>query len=513
MRFTIKIISVVAVVLVATALYFLLPRDAAYYCQRASARMAKGEFGAALSDYNNAIKRKPDFVDAYIGRGDAKYRLNDPNGALADYKKAIELKPDLFPSPDMPQSPDFAITNDIANQARSLIQAKDYVKLDELAEKYRASKESYADGVWKLSSVYDALVPSNHATDNDWDARLETIALWTLARPESITARVAWANALMAYAWKARGGGETDTVTPEGWNLFFSRLTQAAQILKQAKSLKEQCPLYYRVLLRTALGLQAHRSQFDAIFNQAIKSEPGCETYYFGRAMYLLPQWYGAKGEWQSDLAKSADKIGGENGDMLYAQVVWNVNWRYNRNPFTDDNVSWTRVDKGFEVIEKRFPDSLAAKIERVGLAILENEALAIGFYKSGRELQDRGNGDGAILNFSKAIELNTNYVFAYVHRGILKRNRGDFMGAMADYNRAIEIDPGYSTAFYNRGVAKQLHGDIDGAMADFTKAIELRPDYALAYTALGNTKRLKGDNSGANADFQQANRFQNSGK
>jgi tetratricopeptide (TPR) repeat protein len=483
------------------------------YCEKASAEMDKGNFSGALLNYNKAIKLKPDYIEAYIGRGGAKLKLGDSNGALADYKKAVELKPDLLPPSDMAQSPGFTITNDIAIQARSLFQAKDYQKLDELAEQHRSSKESYADGVWKLSTVYDALVPSMHEPDDDWDVRLDTIARWTVARPDSITARVAWANVLVAYAWKARGAGETDTVTAEGWKLFFRRLTQATQILKQAKSLKEQCPIYYRVLMRAALGLQARRVQFDTIFDQAIKFEPDCETYYFGRAMYLLPQWYGAKDELQRDLAKSADKIGGETGDMLYAQVIWNINLRYDKNPFIEYNASWSRVDKGFEVIEKHFPGTLVPQIERANLAILANDARATVFYNSAREKQAKGDLIGATTDYNKAIEIKTNYVYAYVHLGILNNEKGDYKSAMVNYDKAVEIDPTYSTAYFNRGANKQSAGDIAGATSDFTKAIELRPDYALAYMARGQLKQIKGDNTGAAADFQQASKFRNAGK
>ena len=127
--------------------------------------------------------------------------------------------------------------------------------------------------------------------------------------------------------------------------------------------------------MRAALGLQANRLQFDGICDEAIKSEPDYETCYFRRAIYLLPRWYGREGEWESDLARQADKLGGENGDMLYAQVVWNMNQSYYLNPFPDANLSWKRVDSGFEIIEKRFPDALEARGERAYLACLHQNA------------------------------------------------------------------------------------------------------------------------------------------
>lgn len=59
-------------------------------------------------------------------------------------------------------------------------------------------------------------------------------------------------------------------------------------------------------------------------------------------------------------------------------------------------------------------------------------------------------------------------------------RERGlrDLDGALDDFTKAIELKPEYAEAYYFRGLAKQAKGDVDGAVADFAKAIELKPDY-----------------------------------
>src|ERR1043166_1930531 len=62
----------------------------------------------------------------------------------------------------------------------------------------------------------------------------------------------------------------------------------------------------------------------------------------------------------------------------------------------------------------------------------------------------------------------------AYNNRGNAKDAKGDLDGAIADYDRAIELDPKYASAYYNRGDAKDDKGDLDGAIADFKRATEL---------------------------------------
>ena len=269
----------------------------------------------------------------------------------------------------------------------AFLAAKDYDKLDELAVKLRSSKDYYADGTWKLSELYYALAVSNniygmemfsHIPDKPYEDRIAELRDWVTAKSDSITARLALANVQIDYAWNARGGGYADTVTDEGWRLLDKRLSEAARTLSEAKDMSEKCPWYWYEKMRLTGGMQFSRDQFDDIFNQAIVYEPNFAAYYTIRANFLLPRWYGSQGEWESDLAKSADNIGADDGDMLYAQVVWRLN-RFTSfdNIFQENNLAWPRVKKGFEVLEKRYPNALAVKNEAAYLAVFAQDAQA----------------------------------------------------------------------------------------------------------------------------------------
>jgi hypothetical protein len=206
--------------------------------------------------------------------------------------------------------------------------------------------------------------------DTAFQERLADLRDWITAKPDSITARVALACVQVDYAWNARSGNYANKVTDEGWRLFGERLNEAAKTLGDAKNMDEKCPVYWSTMMSVAVGMQFPKDQFNDIFNQAIIYEPDFERYYVKRANYLLPRWYGSQGEWENDLAKSADKIGGDDGDVLYAQVVWGLN-RFTSfdNIFQENNLSWPRVKKGFEVLEKRYPNELAVKNEAAYLA------------------------------------------------------------------------------------------------------------------------------------------------
>jgi Flp pilus assembly protein TadD len=60
------------------------------------------------------------------------------------------------------------------------------------------------------------------------------------------------------------------------------------------------------------------------------------------------------------------------------------------------------------------------------------------------------------------------------MNRGFAKQAKGDVDGAIADFNRAIELDPKQPRAYMNRGFAKPAKGDHDGAIADYNRALEL---------------------------------------
>jgi tetratricopeptide (TPR) repeat protein len=126
-------------------------------------------------------------------------------------------------------------------------------------------------------------------------------------------------------------------------------------------------------------------------------------------------------------------------------------------------------------------------------------------YYESGLKKQNEGDLDGALADYTRAIQLNPNYTEAHNNRGNIKGAKGDREGAIADFDRAIGLDPKHKTSYNNRGVQRLEKRDSDGAIADFNHAIELDPNYAKAYYNRGNVKEAKGDYDGAIADFDRA--------
>ena len=68
-------------------------KDASFYINRGIDKHGAGDFYGAISDYNKAIKLKPNDALSYVNRGVSKNEKENYQGALKDYDKAIELNP------------------------------------------------------------------------------------------------------------------------------------------------------------------------------------------------------------------------------------------------------------------------------------------------------------------------------------------------------------------------------------------------------------------------------------
>jgi tetratricopeptide (TPR) repeat protein len=166
------------------------------------------------------------------------------------------------------------------------------------------------------------------------------------------------------------------------------------------------------------------------------------------------------------------------------------------------------------------------------------NPAPLVNYFDSGYDKYLRGDLDGAIKDYTYAIENKPDFAQAYNNRALAKKDKGDLLGALADYNMAIKYLPSYAKSYdgrgvvkyllrdsdaaladeemaikldptffepiHNRGLLKRDRGNLDGAIADFDRVVELKPDFTIAYYNRGFAKQLKGDLKGALADYAE---------
>ena len=114
-------------------------------------------------------------------------------------------------------------------------------------------------------------------------------------------------------------------------------------------------------------------------------------------------------------------------------------------------------------------------------------------FLAKGDEFFGKGKFDDAIVNYSKAINLDPKYGIAYANRGYAYVQKQKTELAILDCTKAIRLEPGSPDFYFYRGQAYNQKNMIDSAFGDYTKAISLGPDTADYYVIRGDLYQQKG--------------------
>jgi Domain of unknown function (DUF4034) len=146
--------------------------------------------------------------------------------------------------------------------------------LENRAAELRRAKPVFGNGSWKIVQFYNSFACRAEEPESMWQLHDRIHRDWIALFPESITARVAYADFLAEYAWHARGSGYADKVTKEGWRFFGERLASARKTLEEARKLPDRDPFWWRVALRVAQGEHWPKSEYDQLLKEAKSFEP-----------------------------------------------------------------------------------------------------------------------------------------------------------------------------------------------------------------------------------------------
>lgn len=126
-------------------------------------------------------------------------------------------------------------------------------------------------------------------------------------------------------------------------------------------------------------------------------------------------------------------------------------------------------------------------------------------YYNRGLVDSKQGNLSQAISNYTKAIELDPNFMMAYGNRGNAYSRQGNFTQAISDFTKSIEINPKLADVYFLRGIAYGEQGDLSQAIVDFSKVVELDPSDGEAFNNRGVAYYRTKDYGKAWQDVQKA--------
>jgi len=111
-----------------------------------------------------------------------------------------------------------------------------------------------------------------------------------------------------------------------------------------------------------------------------------------------------------------------------------------------------------------------------------------------------------AVKQFTKAIEIDSNFSAAFFYRGIAEFKLGRYEPAIKDFDRVHHLDTAVKIVHMYKGFAYRQIGKDKESLASFNTYMQSQKNLsALDYSIIGKAKLSLGDYPGAIEDFQSA--------
>ena len=116
-------------------------------------------------------------------------------------------------------------------------------------------------------------------------------------------------------------------------------------------------------------------------------------------------------------------------------------------------------------------------------------------YYLMGNECITKAHdANAAIRCFDKALNLNPNYVEAWVRKGVTLLDIGEDYDAQVCLNKAVKLSPKSFKARYNRGKCLLKLKYYDEAILDFQQAVSIKPKHVASHEYLAQGFRAIGE-------------------
>jgi hypothetical protein len=168
------------------------------------------------------------------------------------------------------------------------VQALDLAALDLL-------KRGFIDGSFQPDDQPEILETLLHGWGQGFYSRNQaavTRMTGTVGAPFQWLALVLEGDHHISAAWKARGGGYADSVTPAGWQTFASELAAARRCLTRAWELHPEYPYAPARMIYVSLG-DSDITEMRRWFDRAVTAQIDLPEAWSDLAWGLRPRWYG----------------------------------------------------------------------------------------------------------------------------------------------------------------------------------------------------------------------------
>lgn len=399
------------------------------YCERGIRRLDRGDYDAAISDFNKSIRLNPRHGRAFNNRGNAEECLHDYKSALIDFARAIELNyQNAYPNRAALRSKLGDKRGAVSDLTQCILHKNLLIdshacrgwELELLGDKKAATEDflyvqkskpveasEFGNRAWVLAHLGDHI---GAIKDFDLAIRLNPESSWALdKRGLSKQALGNSVGAMQDFSKAVR-------MSPD---FAFAHYDLGSEKLNACDFGSALCE-----------------------FNKAIACESDVAIFYSGRAAAYshLGNLRAAKADYQQRL-----KLDPAN---LSHPLQWLAETQFELGEFREALVTYNK-------------------------AIFIDPKKACLWAHRGRCKSALKDEIGGLSDFNCAIAIDPKYSWAYQCRAIAKEKLNDKKGAFSDYSECIRLDNNAMHAYIYRAHLRAELGDHRGARDDYCLAIQ----------------------------------------
>jgi tetratricopeptide (TPR) repeat protein len=457
------------------------PHFSSAYLLRGIAKFEKKDFAGALKDYDLCIRLDPKTSQAYVNRGIVKHQLNDLKGAIRDYDMAIQLDPNISAA---------WLNRGIAKESLKISGSeKDFAMAAELDPKFASFKKrlDVEEEKEKQRRQYGFVLPNPGQNPNQAQ------------------------NNQQANNQPSQSKGQTSNNAVAAPNNAVTSAVDTAAYKQESKSGPVTQNRRRRNIVVADDGKISETDIKDGMVqnkNVKIVMQPDFVISIFNK--------------------DSVDY----NRLQYYNMEIESLNTKNNHDPF----LIISNKPFAYQSIHKETFNNLLEKWDN---EISTNKKNSNAYLNRGIILEQSENFNGAIRDFSKAVDSDNQNILAYFCRAnsrtkmvdvirsegslpdpeTLTINGGkttianktsevkilDYEDIIKDYESILYMNPSFAFAWFNMANTKVKKRDYLSAINDYTKAISMEPDFSEAYFNRGLTRIYMNDLEGGALDLSRA--------
>ncbi|MEA4936183.1 MAG: tetratricopeptide repeat protein [Paludibacter sp.] len=268
----------------------------------------------------------------------------------------------------------------------------------------------------------------------------------------------------------------TDRILTIGRNaLYFEDYVLSIQYFNQVIKIKPFLaePFMYRCIAKIQLG-DYEGAEIDG--TEAIQRNPFLPQAFYARGFTRMK--LGKYNEAAEDFTKALEFSPDSEHLLLSRMDAYERTGNY--KAAIDDIEKYRKMKpQNTDLLYEKGRIMLAMKdtveaMNNFDQLIMADSTAPIGWSARALLKLQRKDMQGAYQDYSKAIQLKTNYFGDYINRGIINVESKRYMEALSDYGQAIKMEPNSLAAYMNRAILRSNLGDDNNALSDFKKVLQM---------------------------------------